>query len=218
MWAALQCALLSATSVFLAGSLAAFAESSAWARYPGLMVATVIFCFLETALIVVLLIQQSRRRRLARALLRSEEWLRLATEGAQLGVWHWNEVTRELSWDVKTREMFGAPPDGEVTLETFHHCLHPDDRERVERDWRYAFEKRLPFHNEYRSQRPDGSIRWIQARGSGYYDQAGEPSSNGWGRFRFHRAQTSRRTVAWVKRQADHGSRRGAEAPCSRAT
>jgi PAS domain S-box-containing protein len=104
-----------------------------------------------------------------------EEWLRLAAQGSQLGLWYWNEVTKELFWDVKTREMFGVSADGEVTLETFYRALHPDDVERVTRIWRGAVEHRLPYETEYRSLRPDGTSRWIFARGSGHYDDAAKP-------------------------------------------
>ena len=72
-------------------------------------------------------------------------------------------------------EMFGASVDGEVTLETFYRALHPDDFERVTKTWRYAFEHGLPYEVEFRSHRPDGTTRWIYARGRGYYDDAGKP-------------------------------------------
>jgi PAS domain S-box-containing protein len=105
----------------------------------------------------------------------SEEWLRLAAQGAQMGLWYWNEVTNELFWDTKTREMFGVNRVGEVTVDTFYGALHPDDRARVKEVWRYQLERGLPYDLEYRALRRDGSIRWIQARGSGYYDKDGKP-------------------------------------------
>jgi PAS domain S-box-containing protein len=105
----------------------------------------------------------------------SEEWLRLAVQGSQLGFWYWDEVRQELRWDTKTREMFGAPADGEIRLETFTDALHPDDRDRVTRIWRQALEKRLPYSIDLRAVRPDGSVRWLHGRGKGYYDAAGKP-------------------------------------------
>lgn len=104
-----------------------------------------------------------------------DEWLRLAAQGSQMGLWYWNEVTKELFWDARTREMFGVTVDAEITLETFHRALHPDDLERVTRNWRYMFEHGHAYELEYRSLRPDGTIRWICARGSGYYDDAAKP-------------------------------------------
>jgi len=106
---------------------------------------------------------------------KDKEWLRLATQGSQVGLWHWDELTKELFWDTKTREMFGIDPSGEVTLQTFYKALHPEDHNRVKDEWRYALEHQLPYQLDYRSLRPDGTIRWIHALGSGYHDKAGKP-------------------------------------------
>lgn len=112
---------------------------------------------------------------LIKALLTRDEWLRLAAQGSELGLWHWNEITKSVFWDLKTREIFGVSPDGAVTLKTFYRVLHPEDRARVIENWRYQLENALPFEIEYRIKRPDGHIRWISARGSGYHDKAGKP-------------------------------------------
>jgi PAS domain S-box-containing protein len=104
-----------------------------------------------------------------------EEWLQLAAQQSQMGLWYWNEMTKELFWDAKTRTIFGAPLDGGVTLETFYRALHPEDFERVTLTWRYAFEHGLPYEVEGRTRRPNGTTRWIYARGHGHYDDAGKP-------------------------------------------
>jgi PAS domain S-box-containing protein len=117
----------------------------------------------------------SERKQVAEALEKSEESLRLAAEGSQLGVWDWNEIAQELTWDTTTREMFGAPKTGKVTLQTFYDALHPDDLERTKREWRHAFEAGLPYRIEMRALRADGRVRWIHARGRGYYDASGTP-------------------------------------------
>ena len=84
-------------------------------------------------------------------------------------------MTKELFWDRKTREMFGVNLVGEVTLDTFYGALHRDDLARVREIWRHEMERGLPYDLEYRALRPDGSVRWIQARGSGYYDKDRKP-------------------------------------------
>jgi two-component system, LuxR family, sensor kinase FixL len=104
-----------------------------------------------------------------------DEIMRLAALGAHLGVWSWNEVTGEVVWDATTREMFGVRGDAPITVDTFYAYLHPDDRERTRQTWRDALERRMPYQIDYRSQRRDGSVRWIHARGRGYYDEAGRP-------------------------------------------
>ena len=91
-----------------------------------------------------------------------------------MGVWHWDEVAKTLTWDGATRDMFGVSADGEITIDTFYRALHPDDAERVKQTWRQALELRLPYQIEFRTQRTDGTIRWVDARGRGYYDEAGK--------------------------------------------
>ena len=105
----------------------------------------------------------------------AQDLFRLAAEGSHLGVWHWDEVAKTLTWDGATRDMFGVSADEEITIDTFYRALHPDDAERVKQTWRQALELRLPYQIEFRTQRSDGTIRWVDARGRGYYDEAGKP-------------------------------------------
>src|SRR5215470_2962503 len=112
---------------------------------------------------------------LEHALLKTEDWLQLAAEGSELGLWYWDEVRRTLHWDLKTREMFGASAKRTVTFQTFVDALHPEDRRRVMRHWRHCFEKALPYAIDLRALRPDGTVRWIHARGKGYYNRTGKP-------------------------------------------
>jgi len=108
-------------------------------------------------------------------LLVKNEWFRLATEGSRLGLWYWDEVSQNLYWDAKTREMLGVTPEERLTPQSFVNALHPDDGKRHLEVWRYHFDRGLPYEVEYRVRRPDHSIRWIHSRGSGYYDQDGNP-------------------------------------------
>jgi len=112
---------------------------------------------------------------LEEALLTREEWLRLAAQGSQMGLWYWHERTQGLFWDKKAREIFGVHLDGEMTLETFYGAVHPDDLPRVKHVWRSQLESGTPYELDYRARRPDGSIRWINARGRGYYSKSGRP-------------------------------------------
>lgn len=105
----------------------------------------------------------------------AQDLFRLAAEGSHLGVWHWDEIAKTLTWDGATRDMFGVSADGQITIDTFYRALHPDDAERVKQTWRQALELRLPYQIEFRTQRADGTIRWVDARGRGYYDEAGKP-------------------------------------------
>jgi PAS domain S-box-containing protein len=105
----------------------------------------------------------------------AQDLFRLAAEGSHLGVWHWDEIAKTLTWDRATRDMFGVSADGQITIDTFYRALHPDDAQRVKQTWRQALELRLPYQIEFRTKRTDGTIRWVDARGQGYYDEAGKP-------------------------------------------
>jgi len=104
-----------------------------------------------------------------------QEWMRVAPEGSDFGLWYWNEQTKGLVLDLKAREMFGVNLKGKVTLGTFYKAIHPDDLPNVKKTWRHRLENGLPYDIEYRSLRPDGSARWVKARGRGYYGESNEP-------------------------------------------
>ena len=105
----------------------------------------------------------------------AQDLFHLAAEGSHLGVWHWDEVTKSLTWDRATRKTFGVSAEEEITVDTFYRALHPDDAERVKQSWRRALELRLPYQIEFRTKRPDGTTGWVDARGRSYYDEAGKP-------------------------------------------
>jgi PAS domain S-box-containing protein len=107
----------------------------------------------------------------------AQDLFRLAAEGSHLGVWHWEESAQRLTWDRATQNMFGVSGDAKITIDTFYTALHPDDAERVKQTWRQALELQLPYQTEFRTQRTDGTVRWIHARGRGYYDKSGKPLS-----------------------------------------
>jgi DNA-binding NarL/FixJ family response regulator len=58
----------------------------------------------------------------------------------------------------------------------WERAIHPDDLERLKREWQVVHEKRDSFLGEYRYIRPDGSMRWVLGRASKQYDSKGHPS------------------------------------------
>ncbi len=98
------------------------------------------------------------------ALRLSEERLRLAIEGADIGIFHWGISTGELEWSDRCKAMFGLSPVAKMDHELFIQCIHPEDRERVAVATRDAVERVHDFDAEYRVVWPDGGIHWISAR------------------------------------------------------
>jgi formate hydrogenlyase transcriptional activator len=108
------------------------------------------------------------RKRSEQVLRDSQERLSLATAAAGLGVWMW-DVSRDEVWATENwRGMFGFPPDATIRYETVIGRIHPQDREAVDLAVRRAIEDQADCVTEYRVVLPDGTQRWIVARGRVY--------------------------------------------------
>jgi formate hydrogenlyase transcriptional activator len=115
------------------------------------------------------------RRKGDQALRESEERLSLATSSAEAGLWIM-EVDTGLVWVTqKLRELFQFSPDEEVNFERFLVAIHSDDRARVRELVRQSLEARTMIHVEFRILHPDGSLRWIVARGRPFSRASGLP-------------------------------------------
>src|SRR5215471_3318097 len=72
--------------------------------------------------------------------------------------------------------VFGIPGEKhEASLEEFMNFVHPDDRQRVSDAIAEARQNRRPYSQEFRILRPDGTIRWLAARGKFYFSASGLP-------------------------------------------
>jgi PAS domain S-box-containing protein len=115
------------------------------------------------------------RKRVDRELRESEARLSMATTAAGAGLWNMDCDTGQVWASPKTRELFRFAPGEELNLERFLNVIHPEDREHVRDIVLESIEKREPLSVEYRIVHPDGSIRWIVARGRPYFGASGLP-------------------------------------------
>jgi PAS domain S-box-containing protein len=109
-------------------------------------------------------------------LLLSEQSLRLTTEAAEIGTWELDPRTGALAASDRTKAMFGIAPDGAFTMDDFQACLHPDDRAATIAALQSALDpaRRVTYDVEYRAiGRNDGVVRWVAAKGRGFFDAAG---------------------------------------------
>ncbi len=104
----------------------------------------------------------------------SEERLALATEGAGIGIWHW-DIVRDLVEVSSLCQQHLALPDGAaLSYPLFLSVLHPDDRDRIDQSVQAAVREHQNYATEYRVLHDDGSQRWIEAAGRALYDAAGK--------------------------------------------
>ncbi len=181
VWPALLAVLLGSVSadyfvVMPRGSLGLTGaeEYVSWALY--LLVGTGIALLggaMRTARLAIAQKFQHAQKELAQ----SEERLRLTVHSSGIAVWNWEFALNVISGDENCSAMFGLPT-GEFpkTIEEFAASVHPDDRERVQREVGAAVERLSEYKSEFRIMRPDGAIRFLVSDGKVYCDELGQPS------------------------------------------
>ncbi len=111
------------------------------------------------------------------ALRESEALLSSAMAAAQLGVWDWDIVSGRITWLGQHEAIFGLPPGGfDGRYETFLACVHPEDRQGVERAMTTALTSGAEYSHSHRVVWRDGSIHWILGRGQFHQDHDGQAS------------------------------------------
>jgi PAS domain S-box-containing protein len=105
------------------------------------------------------------------------ERLQLAAEAAQLGIWDYDLLHNKLVWDARMLELYGLTPNTfDGTYADWKNRLHPEERNRVEQEYREAIEGRKAFNTSFRIVRPDGGEREIRARAHVQRNPAGRPA------------------------------------------
>jgi PAS domain S-box-containing protein len=112
-------------------------------------------------------------KRTTKALRESEERLRLAMSGGSIGVWDWDVITGRGTWSPELCQIYGMEAGAAQCYEDFSSRVHPDDLAAMESQRDAAIRNRTQFDLEFRIVRPSGEVRWISARGRGYYDETG---------------------------------------------
>lgn len=106
---------------------------------------------------------------------RNEAELAEAQAIAHVGSWNWDIAADEVHWSDELYRIYGVAPGTSLTYNDFLDRLPPEDRERVERIVRRAYETGRPFDFQHDIVRPDGQVRTIQARGRVLRDDDGRP-------------------------------------------
>ncbi|MCO8122387.1 PAS domain S-box protein [Stieleria sp. TO1_6] len=116
----------------------------------------------------------SAQRRAERELRDAEARWRLALESAEMGAWNINPDTNTLTSDERFRVIFSGSTDP-LTYEQAFAAIHPDDRQHI-RDGVAAAtrpEDPQPYAADYRVVHPDGTIRWVFAKGRANFEDRG---------------------------------------------
>ncbi|MCB9541613.1 MAG: PAS domain S-box protein [Myxococcales bacterium] len=117
----------------------------------------------------------AERKRLAAALHDSQRRMRAAAQVARIGTFEWDVTTNRNLWTPELEALYGLPPGSfGGTYEDWRRYVHPDDLPAAE-----GFVERAlrdgTFKGEWRARWPDGTLRWLEARGWVERDASGAP-------------------------------------------
>ena len=102
--------------------------------------------------------------------------LRLAMEASASVAWDFEVKSGRNVWFGDLQTIFGIPSDVYATTrEEFIRYVHPDDRTKVSEAITDARQNQKLYAAEFRVVQPDGTVRWLAARGKFYYARNGNP-------------------------------------------
>ena len=117
----------------------------------------------------------TERKRIEAALMESEERMRFALESAQIGTFDYKPGTGEVFFNEQSRRLRGLLTGEQLNYAEAIERIHPEDRERVEREVKSALEPDAGglFQSEYRIVWADNSIHWIVSKGRVQFEGSG---------------------------------------------
>lgn len=106
-------------------------------------------------------------RRHAAALEEGEARLRLALEAGHMGTWEWVLDEDKVIFSAPLERIHGLKTGAFAgTPGAFEEQIHRDDRTRAMARIRRAISRGAALQAEYRIVRPNGSVRWLETRGT----------------------------------------------------
>ena len=88
-----------------------------------------------------------------------------------VGTWDWDLPKDTLIWNDQVFELLNLDPTLTPTYSAFIKAVHPDDVKSFETKLVNALENQTDFDHEFRVILPQGSMRWLQAKATGFHHQ-----------------------------------------------
>ncbi len=108
----------------------------------------------------------------------TKERLTLAQRAGKIGTFEWDIQHNSILWTPELEALYGLAPGGfEGRYENWAQRVHPDDLQAAEANLSAAVAGGPPYNIEFRAVWPDGTIRWLLAKGEiTSYDTQKRPS------------------------------------------
>ena len=116
----------------------------------------------------------TERKQAEEAVLASERRFKALASQAPVGIFETDAVGNCLFVNERWRELAGLADDAALGRD-WAEALHPEDRERVSREWYDAVRTGDVFDSEYRFATPDGRVSWLEGSALAIHDPSGAP-------------------------------------------
>lgn len=126
-------------------------------------------------LVEALLRDIAARREAEVRLQHAQDWIQLAQETGGVGAYHYDVKRDLLEWSASCFSLFALDGGAAPTIEQWLSRIHPEDAPNVAKVAADAIQRGKPVNQEYRAVLPDGTVRWIQDRGTVHLDAQGRP-------------------------------------------
>jgi len=114
----------------------------------------------------------TEKRQAGAALEKKSYLLQKAQEMGQIGTWELDIKKNELLWTDENYKIFGLPIGTKLTYEIFLKCVHPEDREYVDKEWKASFHRKS-YDIEHRLW-VDGEVKWVREKAEIGFNKQGE--------------------------------------------
>ena len=106
---------------------------------------------------------------------KNQERLQIAQQAGKIGTFEWNIETNELACTPEFEALYGLPPGGIDSYQSWAQMVHPDDRAVIQKQIKAARASGEELNIEFRICRPDQSVGWIACRAKMFPDDGGLP-------------------------------------------
>lgn len=136
-------------------------------KYEKTIVTALAVFFILSFTIFALAISNYKLRKAEDKLTEADLRWRFAFENSGDGVWYWNVQTNEVEFSKRWKETLGyADHEIENDLEEWNKRIHPDDKDRLDREIKKHFRgQTLQYIVEHRAKCRDGNYKWVLNRG-----------------------------------------------------
>ncbi len=118
----------------------------------------------------------TERKRDETALRAASDRLELAARAGGVGIWDFDVIKNELTWDEQMFRLYGIKEDRFTGVyEGWRACLLAEDMERAEKEIQMALRDEKEFNTAFRVRWPDGTVHHIRALAQVERDASGQP-------------------------------------------